>query len=585
MVFQIFLGVAFCILVGRFFFIQILEGEEYGRESWKNRIRHIRLEPPRGLILDRSDSVLVDNHPSYSLYVIPRVVSESDSAFHILAGILELPVEKLKDVYRKRRLGPFKKVKLAKSVDFSKIALIEERKLDLPGVIYDIEPRRFYRDKAIAAHLLGYLGEITETEIGQKEESAYLRGDIIGKVGVEKFYEDTLRGEKGDQFVEVDALGREVRELKSVGERLPRPGYNIALTLDGQVQRFIEQEMGERNGGVVVLNCRNGEVLAMVSKPDYDPAIFTKSIPTKVWNELNDPARNALFDRVLRGNYPPGSPYKLITAIAGLETGTLNPKQTVFCQGGLQLGKRLFRCWKAGGHGSVNLRQAIEQSCNVYFFRAIQKVGLENWVHYSRMFKFGEQTNIDLPNEAKGLVPDLAYFDRTYGKGQWSQGLLWNISIGQGDLLATPLQTAFFAMSLANRGLAFRPHILKEVYAPGEQRSSIATVWADTVKIGIFKKKTWDLVLGGMRDVVHGVNGTAKSANPRRIFVAGKTGTAQAPQGENHAWFIGFAPFENPIVAFSIFLEHGGGGGAEAAPIAGRILKFLLDSGKITPFE
>lgn len=482
--------------------------------------------------------------------------------------------------YKRDRRGPFQKVKICQYVDFEALARLEENKLDLPGIVYGVEPRRFYPSGVRAPHLFGYLGEIDEKGLQSEEYADYDRGDIIGKAGIEKIYEKILQGKKGYQFVEVDALGREVSVIEELKSQPPVPGLELQLSIDAGLQRLLEQKMDTLRGGAAILNCQNGEVIALVSKPGYDPELFAKPITLKTWKELtNDPAK-PLFDRMVQSGTNPGSTYKIITAIAGLQENLINPEEKVFCPGYYRLGRRTFKCWKAGGHGSVNLRQAIEQSCNVYFYRMIQKVGLENWSKYSRMFHFGEKTGIDLTHEFSGSVPDKTYFDRRYGAGKWSTGLLLNLTVGQGELLVTPLQMASFALLVANRGYGYRPHVNRIIKNPATDDDQEFFEHQPLIVQGI-REDVWDLIHQGMYDVVYGVNGTAKRANPGKIRVAGKTGTAQNPHGEDHAWFIGFAPYKNPKVAFCFFVENGGGGGAVAAPIARAMLTYLLREDKI----
>lgn len=581
LIFRTGLILAFAVLLGRFFYVQILEGDKYLQASEANRIKQVELKAPRGLIRDRFHEILVDNKPAYSLYAIPSELNRVDATFSILGEILGKSRDELKSILHRRRRGPFQPVKIDRHIGFAKLAQIEERRLDLPGISYDIEPRRYYPAGVAAPHLFGYLGEITEDELKKQADGIYESGDVIGKKGIEKVYEAYLRGTSGYSFMEVDAFGREIRVLKNLGGKPPKPGMDVILTIDASLQRYLENRMHDRRGGAVVLNCKNGQIIALVSKPDYDPELFAKPISPEDWERLRDDANKPLYDRILQGVYPPGSVYKLILAIAGLETGLLTPDTKSFCPGYFRLGRRRFNCWKKSGHGTVNLQQAIEQSCNVYFFRAMQKVGLAHWLKYSRMFRFGKPTGIDLSGESKGLLPDSAYFNRTYGKGKWSKGHLLNLAIGQGDLLATPLQVAYYAMTIANKGLGFRPFIVKEIVDPSAGDKIVKRTVPDTIRITEIHESTWDLIHRGMYDVVNGVHGTAKGANPGIIKVAGKTGTAQAPQGEDHAWFIGFAPYEDPQIAFAIFLENGGGGGAHAAPIARGMLRLLLKQGKI----
>jgi len=579
LVFRVLLSLLFLGLLSRFFYVQIIEGDKYLRVSESNRVKQVTIAAPRGLIYDRYGELLVDNLPAYSLYALPSELAARDSVFALLGKLLQKPAADLAKVYRKERRGPFQRVKLAKYISFPQLARVEERKIDLPGIEFDIEPRRFYPSGVLAPHLFGYLGEISEVELQEMAAYGYRRGDIVGKKGIEKVFERELRGQKGLRYVEVDALGREVRVLENLPGRPPKPGKDVYLTIDAKLQRYLENVMHDQRGGAAVLNCKNGEVLALVSKPDYDPEIFAKPIARENWQELINNPDHPLFDRMVQSQYPPGSTYKIILAIAGLETGKINPRETVFCPGYLQLGRRRFWCWRHGGHGKVNLLSAIEQSCNVYFYKMIQKVGLDPWVEYSRKFHFGERTGIELTGERPGLVPDSAYFNARYGKHKWSLGQLLNLSVGQGDLLVTPLQMATFAMALANKGVSFRPRIHRKIV----DRSEHTEVYSvpDTIYIRGISDRTWELIHEGMYRVVNGVNGTAHLADPGLITVAGKSGTAQNPHGEAHAWFIGFAPFDDPQVAFVFFIENGGSGGAHAAPIARGMLQLLIRDKKI----
>lgn len=577
--FRILLLLVFSGLLSRFYFVQIVEGEKYLRQSNDNRIRQKLITAPRGLILDRYGKILVDNTPAYSVYAIPRELAHRDETFSLLSQLLDRSPEELARSLRRERRGPFQPAKLARHIEYAALARLEEHKLDLPGIEFDVEPRRFYPAGVLAPHLFGYLGEINEEELKEHADERYKRGDIIGKKGIEKVYEHLLRGEKGYYYVEVDAFGREVQILPDLGEKQPVPGYDLYLSIDAELQMFLEKMMQDKRGGAVVLNSKNGEILALVSKPDYDPHIFTKPIPQETWNDLVNNPDHPLYDRMVQSLYPPGSTFKIILAIAGLEMGRIDPSETVYCPGYLRLGIRKFECWKKGGHGTVALLQAIEQSCNVYFYRMMQKVGLKAWAYYARKFGFGKITGVDLFGESPGIVPDSTYFDSRYGPGKWSRGLLLNLAVGQGDLLVTPLQMATFAMALANRGMGFRPRLFSHAENPVLEDTKIAM--PDTVWIRGIHEQNWDLIHQGMYMVVNGNHGTARWANPGKIKVAGKTGTAQNPHGEDHAWFIGFAPYDDPQIAFVVFVENGGGGGAVAAPIAGRFLKFLLRKGRI----
>ncbi len=582
-IFRVFLILTFCMLLFRYAYVQLIQQDIYYRQSERNRIRPITLVPPRGIVRDRYEEILVDNVPGYSIYIIPNELTSADSVFDSLGQLIGRSPDQLRKVYKRDRRGRFQKVKICRYIDFASLAQIEENKLDLPGIVYGIEPRRSYPAGVKAPHLFGYLGEIDEKGLQSEEFAEYERGDIIGKAGIERVYDKILQGEKGYQIVEVDAMGREIGVLDQLQSQDPVPGLELHLSIDAGLQRFLEQKMDTLRGGAAVLNCQNGEVVALVSKPGYSPDLFARPITQEAWAKLTrDPAK-PLYDRMVQSGTNPGSTYKLITAIAGLQENLINPDEKVYCPGVYRLGRRLFKCWKEAGHGSVNLQQAIEQSCNVYFYRMVQKIGLENWAKYSRLFHFGEKTGIDLTQEYSGSVPDKAYFDERYGVGKWSRGLLLNLTVGQGELLVTPLQMATFALLIANRGEGFRPHVNRLIKNP--ETGEVTLFEPQPLCVNGIREAVWDKVHQGMYDVVNGVHGTAKRANPRRMGmkVAGKTGTAQNPHGDDHAWFIGFAPFDNPKVAFCFFVENGGGGGAVAAPIAGSMLRYLLREKKIKP--
>lgn len=561
----------FAILGIRFFYLQIYKQAQYFRASERNRIREIVHEPARGLILDKNGEVLVDNHPSYSVYAIPFEVKEADSVLKLTGEILDMKPAEIKRTIQMKRSGFFTPVKLKRQVDFQILSRIEERRLELPGILYQTEPRRYYPSGVRAPHLFGYLGEISQREMDLEENKGLQLGSIIGKKGLEKVYEKELRGYRGYEYVEVDALGREIKKLKDKPEIQSLPGKNLHLTLDAIMQRALEARMDTLRGGAVVVDCSNGGVLALVSKPDYDPEIFTKPISTEIWNNLINNPSKPLYDRMVQSLYPPGSTYKPVLVAAALENEIIEPDWTAYCSGYFRLGRRNYDCWKPEGHGELDLYGAIEQSCNVYFYKLGLKVGLAHWADYSRKFLFGQPTGIDLMAEKAGLVPDKKYLDQVFGKDKWSKGLILNLSIGQGDLLVTPLQMARFAMILANGGVAYRLHLVDYLEDPIDGTRKYTPI--DSVKINGISKETYDVIREGLFRVVHGEHGTAKIAGYRDIKVAGKTGTAQNPHGEPHAWFIGYAPVNDPEIALCILVENGGSGGRVAAPIAREVIK------------
>jgi len=588
LIFSAALCLIFFMLLIRFAYVQLYKGDEFLQASEENRLRTIAIEPRRGLIIDRNGTILVDNRPAYALYTTPAELSnpKSDSACNILAAALKTTQQELREHVRRNNRGNFIPIKIERQIDFTTLSLLQERRLDLPGLDFRAESRRAYPAGVKAPHLFGYLSEITESELKQWRDKGYEAGDLIGKKGLERYHEKILHGKKGKRYAQADALGRIVGDLTGTNNQAlqnvpPVPGKNLLVSIDASLQRHLETVMTGRRGGAVVLNCKNGEVIALVSKPDYDIELFSKPVTAALWNQLaNDPAK-PLYDRMVQSLYPPGSTFKMVLVFAGLEKGLIDPDERVFCPGYYRFGTRAFGCWKTGGHGAVNLLQGLEQSCDVYFYRMGLKVGLENWANYARLFGFDELTGIDLIGETAGLVPDEEYLDRRYGKNKWSKGLILNVVIGQGDVLTTPLQMAYFAMTIANEGHSFKPHVKRGAKDPMTGIEEFDQ--PDSVKIAGIRPETYALVKRGMYMVVHGSHATGRAAQVPGITAAGKTGTAQNPHGESHAWFIGFAPFEDPQIAWCVFLENGGGGGANAAPIAKGIISLLLNENKLVP--
>jgi penicillin-binding protein 2 len=482
-----------------------------------------------------------------------------------LSRILDLSESDIRKYVRNRRNSWFRPVRLKRQIDFKEVSLLEENRRELPGVGLWVEPRRIYPSVARASHVLGYIGEISVAELENLASAGYKKGDLIGKRGIEAEYDALLRGKEGVEYVEVDARGRRVRKLKSPKPIPPVPGDNLIISLDADIQALGEKLLRGKRGSAVMLDVRNGSVLALVSMPDYDLNEFSGVLTTKIWKKYFDNPTHPMYNRAVQSSYPPGSTFKPVVALAGLDSKIITEHFSVTCRGFLRYGRRNYYCWYKKGHGKLDLIHGIENSCNVYFYNLGIKVGVDVWSDYARRLHFGEETGIDLPHENSGLVPTRAYLDKKFGKGKWSNGLMLNMAIGQGDLLVTPLQMAQMAMIIANDGLGFRPHLLLGV----EDVRSGKREWVhpDSFRVAIHPKY-FDIVKEGMRLVVNGPTGTGHRAQLPNIVVAGKTGTTQNPHGKDHAWFIGFAPFENPQVAIAVMVENGGFGGSVAAPIA-----------------
>ncbi len=557
------LTLLFIILSIGFYKLQITEKIQYTQKSTQNSVKVITRIPVRGNIYDRNGKLIVDNRPAFSLYLIPNETTD-----HTIRVISEL-TKVTGDVIREKLsdAGSFQSVKIVRQIDMKKLTWIQENILDLPGVEWKTEPKRHYIMDSGLAHLLGTLGEVDESEL--KKATKLEPGDIVGKKAIERKYDKRLRGSKGFKLVKVDALGRIVKELSTDRSSIPQPGDQLYLTIDLRLQAFADSLMEGKRGAVVAIDPRDGEVLTFLSKPDYDLSFFTGVIQSDIWEKLLKDPHHPLYDRACQSGYPPGSVFKLVAAVAALNEGVISPDWKVNCPGYFVLGRKTIRCWKPDGHGTLDLRGAIKNSCNVYFYKLGLKIGIDSWHKYSQIFHFGERTGIELTNENPGLVPSRKYYNDVYGENGWTRGMLANLAIGQGELLVTPLQMAQFTSILANKGMLYKPHLgLKLIDPMNSKNKSIKT---EQEKLNQIDSTIYNIVRDGMREVVNG--GTGWRAGVYGIEVAGKTGTAQNPHGKDHAWFIGFAPFENPEIAICVLIENGGGGGAVAATIAGAYFK------------
>ncbi|HKJ67736.1 MAG TPA: penicillin-binding protein 2, partial [bacterium] len=451
--------VVFLVLISRFYSLQIHQHQKYSSQADANRIREVSHQGPRGLIFDRFGTLLVDNRFTYMLSAIPWEVKKSPQVLTRLSRYLDVDQQKLESRLDEGYRGAFIPVRLASGLKFSTISRLEEHRLDFPGVMLSNDPVRFYASDASLAHVLGYLREIDESELEKfRRTQKYQLGDLIGWNGLEREYESILCGAKGYQYLQVNAIGQEIGLVEDREPIQPKPGYNLYLSLDVQLQQYAESLFDTLQGTVVVLKPETGEILSFVSAPSYDLSVFAGAIEVEDWHALQADSTRPLFNRAAAGTYPPGSTFKLITAIAALEEDVVSPEWTVNCPGYYRLGRRTFKCWKSYGHGRVDMLDAIEQSCNVYFYTLIRKVGIRAWAKYAKLFGFGTKTGIDLPEEASGLIPDQAWMDRVYGKRGWTEGHLLNMTVGQGNILVTPLQMAHYAGILATDGLVTTPH-------------------------------------------------------------------------------------------------------------------------------
>jgi penicillin-binding protein 2 len=571
--------VGWCVAAGygvlalRVGWMQLADGARYQELARQNSVRTVPDRAPRGLILDRHLKVLVGNAPALSVGLtpaeLPRDPAAAEAVLQQVCAILKADPEDAREKLQRQLPRPYAPARLGVDVDRAMVARLEDRRATLPGLAIWQDSKRSYPDP-IAAHVLGYVGEITEKQLDRLRDDGYRPGDWLGQAGVESRYDGVVKGEDGGRQVRINAAGRELGVLRQVP---PRPGNNLVLTIDAGLQAVAEEAMGQEAGAVVALDPRNGEVLALVSKPDYPSANFSGRVDAKTWNDLLEDDRHPMNNRAVQGLYPPGSVFKLVTALAALHEGAVTPETKFNCYGIFWIATWPYRCWKEVGHGSIAMEQAITESCDIFFYQVGLALKVDALAKWTRKFGFGERTGVDLPGEQAGVVPDPAWKMAKEGL-PWFPGNTVMMSIGQGYLLATPLQLARFVAAVANGGRLVSPHVLKQVTSPdGEVVQDIKAPPPTDLQLD---PDYLALVQRGMEGAVSSRRGTASRARVAGLSVAGKTGTAQNPHGEDHAVFVCFAPVESPQVAIAIIVENGGEGGLTAAPIAQKMLEYLF---------
>ena len=585
-VFAILVIFVFICLSMRIWYLQILKWQYLTGLSENNRVRMVSLPAYRGTIKDRNGETLVSIRPSFNLYITPEDAGDSGSSLDLLAKKIKFKRGKLKKSIGREK--SFKDILIKADISREEVAFIEENNMRLPGIKIKAEPLRNYVYKDLMSHTLGYLGEISKSKLKNTNNLFYSQGDFVGKNGLENIFESTLRGKKGHKEVEVDVSGRELKTIR----RLPsESGNNLILTLDVKVQAELEKAMTSTpekivNGSAVVIKVQTGEILAIASKPTFDPNEFAEGITSGSWRKLINDEMHPLQNRSIHSQYPPGSTYKIAVAYAALEEGVIDPETTIYCPGHFKLGRGRYRCWKKSGHGAVNLHDALVQSCDVYFYTLGHRMGIDTLARYAKKFGFGTPAGIGLSREKSGLVPSTQWKLKNRKKA-WLLGETISASIGQGYNLVTPLQQANMMAAVANGGMLLKPYIVKRIEEPGgttikeffpEIRGQIAGSYEN---LKVIRK--------ALRDVVNGVRGTGKRSRLKNIIVSGKTGTVQVVRMKSneelekedevpykyrdHAWFVAFAPYEKPEIAVAVLVEHGGHGGTTAAPIAKKVFK------------
>jgi len=592
----VFVGLAFFLIFIRLWSLQVIKGGDLRRLSENNCIRLRENPADRGMLLDRKGRIVAHNRPSFEVYLIPEDLKANPGVVTEVGNLLKIPPEEIQErINTQKRRAPFKPVRIKSDIDWNELANLEFNRVYLPGLFVDVRPRRAYDYGDLASHLIGYLGEVDENELKQAKETPYRMGTLIGKYGVEYRWENDLRGTDGGRQIEVDALGREIRPLGIVESF---PGNNLFLTIDLDLQRTAEEAYQDKNGALVAMDPKTGRILAMVSKPSFEPDIFARNILPEEWKSLVENPHHPLQNKGIQGQYPAGSTFKIVTAIAGLESGSITPDTQFICKGAFPYGNRDFRCWKEGGHGAISLHRALVESCDIYFYQVGLKVGVDLIAHYANEFNLGRVTGISLPHEKPGTVPSSAWKKKRFGV-PWYSGETLSFSVGQGYLNATPLQLLMLISGVANGGKQYLPQVVERVeniygkklkeYPPVELRKANVS------------EKTLQIVQEALRGAVNDPHGTGWTCALKGVKVAGKTGTAQVvrlpdnfkkgdmnrmPQKfRDHAWFVAYAPFEDPKIAIAVLVEHGGFGASAAAPIAKKVIEKFLNLESSPPLE
>jgi penicillin-binding protein 2 len=569
------------VLTAKLWYLQLIKGESYVEMSQSNRVRLFRLPPSRGRILDATGQVLAENRPSFTFSVLPGELENPREVIQTCSSILGITEERMRGlVERSRSIPKYMTFPIKKNMSLEELSLIKSRAADSKGVVLETKPLRLYPFRETLCHEIGNLGEVSSEDLAKSYRVGYRTGDLIGKTGIEKEYENFLKGEEGWEQVEIDAKGRHLNTLSS---KPPRTGADIYLTVDAAFQRYVESVFTHRAGSVVAVDPDTGRILAMASKPGFDLNLFSHSITDRQWKTLHSDPLHPLENRSIRGQYSPASTFKIVTATAALAEGIITPKDTITCKGELELGGEVFRCWNQYGHGKVALHRAVVESCDSYFYELGLRLGPERIARYASLLGLGTPSGLGLPQELPGLIPTPSWKLRTYGDS-WKDGETLNVAIGQGYLVSTPLQLAMMTAALANGGKVLRPTIVRQI------ASSEGEVIYDHSPV-----VRWELPLrqehlkelrAAMTDVVADKRGTGRKCRVPGITIRAKTGTSQVirvkrrpregdqvPYHERtHAIFVAYVDDKPKKIALAVIVEHGGGGGDSAASIARKII-------------
>lgn len=582
---------AFGLLLARLWYLQVYKGEQLHQFSIQNRLRKEVVWAPRGMIHSRDDQLLVDNIPRYDAILTPQYLLEREATLEKLHKILMLEPGSIEKLLKKNQnQATYRPITIKKNIGFEELAQIESLNAELPGVSVQTFISREYKDKEVGAHLLGYISEISQQQLPKfrkRDGMDYRLGDFIGQFGIEEQLDKFLRGANGHEFVEVDSRGRRKRYIntdnlfKGIEDEKPNQGMNVKLTIDRDMQMAGYNALEGKVGSIIAIDIESGEVLAMVSRPAFDPSQFSRGLTPEYWRSLIGNKENPLRDRNIQEHYSPGSTFKAITGISAFEEGIIDENTEVFCNGNLRFGRKVYHCWKREGHGATSLTKAIRESCNVYFQRAAMRMSIDTIAKYANMFGLGKRTGISLPREVSGLIPTEAWKQKRYGQ-VWQPGETLSCAIGQSYVLASTIQMAQAYGAIANGGKIYRPYVVKDIYTPkGELIKTFTPELLSDFKLK--NEKTLKYVREGLFQVVNNPKGTAFYRRGKGILMAGKTGTSQVVRAtadkvyqkceqmdydyRHHGVFVGFAPYDKPKIAAAALVEHGCHGSSAATPV------------------
>lgn len=591
------------LLLSRLVYLQILSGEKMRQYSEENRIKRVKVTAPRGMIFDRNRTLLIDNRPAFDLEIIPQYLRESKQTQQVVARLsklIHMPEEEILGILEKARNQPsFLPVKVKTDLTRDEVAEIESWKIDMPGIEVREEIKRTNIHGEIASHLLGYIGEVNATELPSlnRQGTKYKLGDNVGKFGLEQKLEEILRGVDGEELKEVDALGRikldkgKGRVLAENQDKAAIPGKNLILTVDQDLQLAATKAFGDKIGALVAIDPRSGEILAMLSRPSFDPTEFSRGISSTLWNKLLTNPNRPLRDKTLQDHYSPGSTFKIMTAVAGLEEGVIDEKTTFNCSGNMRVGNRVYHCWKKHGHGNVNVVSAITQSCDVFFYKTALKLrSVDDISKWAVHMGLGRKTGISLAREVPGLMPTEEWKQKRFNQ-PWNAGETLSVAIGQSFVLTTVLQLANAYAAIGNGGKLWKPYLVKEIESYEGQ--ILREFKSEEMGKTELHQKTVELVKQGLWGVVNSQHGTAFSQRLPGMDFVGKTGTVQTMrmsadklygkcenwkfQERHHGFFVGFAPLKDPVIAVGVVAEHACHGASGAAPIAKAVIKTYLE--------